>query len=888
MRRLLSATTASVLISIFLAVAAILLLHVVLSEQQHMLELYATASDDAVDAERLNAESEHIERLARGDLITPTEEGWRQLEQARERLDLDLQRMAGKYSGPRELELLEGVRRAEQSMRSIARNLAGRRRQGFPFEELQREFLGEYQPARERLDEAISAVLQQRRNNLEAAKRQARLVIDTSAWVFRVSVLLGLTALSVLALRTAREFRRRCETQETAERNSAELEAMLSSIPDMVFMGDLQGIKWANPRGLAFAGVSRPEDIEDMATLVSKFQLREESTGEPLPPEETPFFLALQGKATTRTLQLRHPETGKELFVRSVAAPVRLKERTIGAVSVLSDITEQKRAERDLRVSEARLAGIITIAADAIITVDEEQRITLFNQGAERIFGYSSEEMLGQPLDVLIPERFRERHRQVMANFARGPSVARRMGERRSIFGLRNGGEEFPAEAAISNLELEGQKLLTVILRDISLQRRVVEEQRFLVKAGEVLSSSLDYEQTLSAVARLAVESIADWCIVYLSDDGQVRRLEVAHRAPGKQPLAEALRNFRLDMGRPFLGSEVLSQRAPLLMQCMTDVALESMAQEPRHLELLRQLTPRSLVGVPLLAGEQLLGGLVFVSAESGRTYCPEDLEFARELARLASLAVQNARLYRAAQRATQARDVVLEVVAHDLRNPLNAIVLSTQKLLRQRRAEAMDTGTREPLRSIASSAQRMGRLIEDLLDVARMEGGTLSVDPGPQPTAALLQEAVEALRPLATEVRLSSEVSGELPPVLADRDRLLQVFSNLLGNALKFTPPGGWITVSARVEGSWVCFSVRDTGPGISPDALEHLFDRFWQAQRGDRRGAGLGLSIAKGIIEAHGGRIWAESEPGHGSTFFFTVPIAREGSAHADDTLH
>jgi PAS domain S-box-containing protein len=872
-----------VLISILLAVAVILLFQVVLRQQHRMLELYAMASDDALDAERLNADMEHIARLARGDLITPTEEGWRELEQARERLDLDFQRMAARYTAPRELKLLEEVQQAEQSVRSMMRDLAGRRRQGLPFEELQKEFLKKLQPARERVDETISAVLQQRRDNLEAAKRQARSATDMSVRVFLSSILLGLAVLIVLALRTARESRRRREAQELAERNSAELEATLSSIPDMVFMGDLRGIKRANPRGMAFVGASRPEDIEDLATNIGKFQLREAGTGEPLPPEQTPFSLALQGKATIRTLQLRHPETGRDLFVRSAAAPVRLKDRTMGAVLAIADITEQKRAEQDLRVSEARFAGIITIAADAIITVDEARRITLFNQGAEKIFGYSPQEVLGQPLDVIIPERFRNHHRQVMADFARGPQVARRMGERQHIFGLRKGGEEFPAEAAISKLELEGQTLLTVILRDISLQQRVVEEQRFLVKAGEVLSSSLDYERTLSAVARLAVESVADWCIVYLSDGGQVRRLEVAHRAPEKQPLAEALRDFRLDISRPFLGSEVLSKRAPLLIQCMTDVALESMAQEPRHLVLLRQLAPRSLVGVPLLAGEQLLGALVLISAESGRTYWPEDMEFVRGLARLASLAVQNARSYQAARQATQARDEVLGIVAHDLRNPLNTIALSTQMLLRQRGAGESDTGSADPLRSIASSARRMSRLIEDLLDVARMEGGKLSVNPGPQPTGALLQEALEAVRPLATEVQLSAEVSEALPPVLADRDRLLQVFSNLLGNALKFTPPGGCITVSARVEGSRVCFSVRDTGPGLPPGALEHLFDRFWQAQRGDRRGAGLGLSIARGIIEAHGGHIWAESEPGRGSTFFFTVPIAHEDSAHA-----
>jgi signal transduction histidine kinase len=231
--------------------------------------------------------------------------------------------------------------------------------------------------------------------------------------------------------------------------------------------------------------------------------------------------------------------------------------------------------------------------------------------------------------------------------------------------------------------------------------------------------------------------------------------------------------------------------------------------------------------------------------------------------------------LYQAARGATRARDDVLGIVAHDLRSPLNSIVLGIQALRRRGRGVPNAPGA-EALDRLLSSAQRMGRLIEDLLDVARLEAGQLSISPSPQPTEGLLREAVEAARPQAGLVHLLLDEPGALPPVLADRDRLLQVFSNLLGNALKFTPPGGEVRAGARLEGEAVCFYVRDTGPGIAPEALAHIFDRFWQADRRDRRGAGLGLSIARGLVEAHGGRLRVESEPGRGSTFFFTVPVA------------
>ncbi|HYO56787.1 ATP-binding protein [Archangium sp.] len=542
-------------------------------------------------------------------------------------------------------------------------------------------------------------------------------------------------------------------------------------------------------------------------------------------------------------------------------------------------LAEQKRVEHALRVSEARFAGIISIAADAIIAIDMKGRITLFNSGAEQIFGYGAQEVLGKPLGLLVPERFRAAHLEHLQVFGGAPQSSRRMGERQPIFGLRKNGEEFPAEAAISKLEVEGRTELTAILRDVSLQKQVEAEHRFLARAGEELSSSLDSERTLASVAQLAVQSLADWCVVYLSEDEHVRRLEVAHRLPGQQDLAVALRDFRIDLGQPFLAREVLARREPVLTPLVTPEALESMAQNSEYLLLLRRLEPRSLMGVPLMSGGRLLGALVFISTRPGRSYGPADLELAKGLTRLASLAVENARLYQSAQRATKARDEVLGIVAHDLRSPLNTIALWLQVLERQIQKHGADLQARsqEALGAMSSASRRMSRLIQDLLDVTRLEAGQLSLNTSPQTPASLLREAVDSAGPQATRLQLHLETPEMLPPVLADRDRLLQVFSNLLGNALKFTPAGGEVWVGARVEGELVRFHVRDTGPGIPPESLAHIFDRFWQANRTDRRGAGLGLSIAKGIVEAHGGKLQAESEPGRGSTFSFTVPQAK-----------
>jgi signal transduction histidine kinase len=227
-------------------------------------------------------------------------------------------------------------------------------------------------------------------------------------------------------------------------------------------------------------------------------------------------------------------------------------------------------------------------------------------------------------------------------------------------------------------------------------------------------------------------------------------------------------------------------------------------------------------------------------------------------------------------RRAVESRDHVLAIVAHDLRNPLTNILIQAQLL--RRRAPDVERRSRKPADTIERSAVRMNRLIQDLLDVSRMEAGRMFVERAPVATKNVVTNACEANRSLAnaTSLELRIDLPHHLPDVLADRDRLLQVLENLIGNALKFTEPGGRVTVGARPRDDDVLFWVADTGVGLAAEDLPHLFEWRWQADNAKGRGAGLGLPIAKGIIEAHGGDIWVESAVGRGSTFFFTIPAA------------
>ena len=569
-------------------------------------------------------------------------------------------------------------------------------------------------------------------------------------------------------------------------------------------------------------------------------------------------------------------EDPKQLLVASIFVAMGL------AFSVFHERLRRANRATDLlkqvQQAEAKYRKIVDIAADAIISVDEESRILLYNAGAEKVFGWSSDEVVGRPLDLLLPERFRQAHRQHVRAFAAADAASSVMGQGRpAIFGLRKNGEEFPAEAAISKLRVDDAWTLTVILRDITEHKRIEKEERFLAAFGSVLASTLGYEETVAAIARLTARELGDWCALDLvDDDGRVRRVDVASADPAKADIAEGLKGFELDPKHPNLIWAVLQSKQPQILSEIPPETIRAVAHSEEHRRVIERASGRSAIAVPLMARDRLLGALVSVSSRPERRLGEADLGFLGAIAQRAALALDKARIYERLQRTIQQRDEMLGIVAHDLRNPLATIIMLASVL--ERPGIDPKRPPEELAATISHAATRMNRLIQDLLDVTRMEAGRLSIQKARVPAAEVVSESVAAQQQLASraslEVRL--EVARDLAEVWADRDRLLQAFENLIGNAVKFTEPGGRITVGAASREGDVLFWVVDTGLGIAAENLPHLFDRFWQAGRADRLGAGLGLPIVKGIVEAHGGRIWVESTPGQGTSFFFTIPAA------------
>ena len=410
-----------------------------------------------------------------------------------------------------------------------------------------------------------------------------------------------------------------------------------------------------------------------------------------------------------------------------------------------------------------------------------------------------------------------------------------------------------------------------------SLNRAVETSEQLAARSARLLSvtTALAEAATPVDVARVVLGpglelTEAGSGLVGVMEGRKLRVLE-ARRASKVLPT-----NISLDGDGPL--SEALRRRTPVWIPSRENFRENFPAAFDR---IQPDSAANAWVAFPLVHGEELVGGLTFGFAARSALGAT-DRTFVQLLAQSVANAIARARTFEReqtgrmhAETIARAREEVLGVVAHDLRNPLGVVGSVMQVLLeldiaQAERTKLLGTGSR--------AVQQMNRLIGDLLDVQRLETGHLSLETEDLTVDRVLDEAVEGMRHLARERDIHLAVLRPAQPlhVRADRLRLAQVLGNLLGNAVKFTPKGGVIELKSFNGENEVVFEVSDTGPGVSPEGQVHLFDRFWQEHRADRRGVGLGLPIAKGIVEAHHGRIWVESEPGKGSRFYFAIPTS------------
>ncbi|MGZ3461637.1 MAG: ATP-binding protein, partial [Archangium sp.] len=510
--------------------------------------------------------------------------------------------------------------------------------------------------------------------------------------------------------------------------------------------------------------------------------------------------------------------------------------------------------------AEAKFRGLLEASQDAIILTGRNGNIEFANAQALRWLGYGEEELIDQPVELLIPERFRGTHLQEGVWYLAAPGRLRSALQELCV--LRKDGSELPVQVSlISSPAGEGRRVVTTaIIRDISEKKRIARQQQFLADLGKTLSESLELETVFKQLAELAVPHLADWCVVDLLEGrGEPRRIAVAHADREKEGLA--LEFQRRYQRRPESSEGVMhsiktgrSMRASSLTEAQVRERLA-----PEGADLALRLGIRSYMIIPLQARGRIFGAMSFVAAD--RDFDESDLAFAQVVTGRMALAADNARLYQEAQKSVRAREDTIAIVSHDLKNPLNAIQLNAQVLLRLVPKLAGDKPElREKVERLAAGVEKAAlqgaRLISDLLDFGKMESGTFTVSKSPIDVHQLLHEAAETLRPLAAARHIALEEASAAGrcDIPCDHDRVVEVLSNLVGNAIKFTPEGGRILIRAERCASEALISVRDTGPGIPGDVLPHIFERYWQPEKTRHQGAGLGLSIAKGIVEAHG----------------------------------
>lgn len=564
------------------------------------------------------------------------------------------------------------------------------------------------------------------------------------------------------------------------------------------------------------------------------------------------------------------------------------------------------------KLAEDTLGGIIGIAADAIISIDGEQRIIMYNHGAATIFGWSAAEVLGKPLDILLPERFRGVHAGHLRGFAQGDETSRYMAQRtREIVGLRNTGDEFPAQAAISKIDVAGSPVFTVVLRDITEQRRRERERELVAELGASLVDTLDYHDTLTRIARLMVRDLSDFCVIdMVAEGGRLRRLKVVHRDPAQAALCQLFQRLPVDRWHAPIVSSVVATRQPCLMTALSPPYVELAGQSDELAQALRVLAPRSLIVVPLLARGVLLGTLVLVSTHPSRRYAESDLRLAEELGRRAAPAIENAGLYEDAWRAAddlreanaqmvsatiraqelseeaeeatvrtegrerelrevaEFREMFIGIVGHDLRNPLGSINMASGLLLRRGN---LDAQAERQVTRIIKSSQRMTRMISQLLDLTRARlGGGFPLEPKPTDLREVCRSVVEEF-----EGAIQLDATGDLTGTW-DADRLTEALSNIAGNAIEHAAPGTAVVVKAHPEGTEVVVEIINQGEPIPGDVMPFIFDPFRRAQQHQASptgNLGLGLYIAKQIVNSGSGTLAAYSVDGV-TTFLMRLP--------------
>jgi PAS domain S-box-containing protein len=508
----------------------------------------------------------------------------------------------------------------------------------------------------------------------------------------------------------------------------------------------------------------------------------------------------------------------------------RVRERTQDLQQINDrlqrELLERQKAEAALHISRSRFAGILEIASDGIIAIDRDRTITLFNQGAEQIFGYQASEAIGRSLDLLLPSGFVDVHRDRPSGAIGTDSPAKSLETRQQVIGTRRDRSQFPAEASISYLELGREQVYTIILRDVTERQQTENNLRDALQ-------KLDFHFENSPLAAI------EW--------------DREFRVSRWSATAEKIFGWS--------SAQVLGKRPD-----------EWQFVFPEDLDRIAETMDRLIAGIEtnnVTINRNYCQDGTIVHCEWYNSVLLDDTDRMESVFSLVLDVTDRHQIERM-------KDEFISVVSHELRTPLTSIYGSLKMLASGLLQDRPDKEQRL-LKIAVDNTDRLMRLVNDILDIERIESGTVQMVKSVWKVSELMAKAVEAIEPVADKAGVTLSVSDAGGSVWVDGDRTIQTFTNLLGNAIKFSERDSTVWFTSSKQAGQMLFQVRDCGRGIPSDKLEVIFERFQQVDASDARsgeGTGLGLAICRSIIQQHGGQIWAESVLGEGSTFSFILP--------------
>jgi PAS domain S-box-containing protein len=603
-------------------------------------------------------------------------------------------------------------------------------------------------------------------------------------------------------------------------------------------------------------------------------------------PESKAQWRANDSQVLSSEAPLNSEETliladGEHNFL-STKFPLRDSNGTVYAICGIStDITERIRAEELLHRREQEFRALAENSPDVIVRIDRQLVLLYTNPAIERATGTNPVQAIGKThREMGMPEKLSAEWEKVInAAFETANEISLEFDWPYPD----DSGLHYYQARFVPELNVTGEvKTILGVIRDITEQKRLHQRLRFLSDISIVLASSLDYKATLQKVIELVVPFMADFCLIEivkeLNNSVAISNLDTSMEALAKKLLTSLPENQPL--------ARVLETGQELLVPYLEE-KLEDYANTPELLELYKQIGPKSLVCVPLLNQSQIIGSLLLITTESGRRFGPPDLELAKELARRISIAIENSQLFSEAQQAVQTRqelddlkDFFMALVSHELRTPLTSIKGYAQLIQRQiNRLELVEKPRMlNSVDTIVHQANRMNDMVTQLLDFSRIQNQQLQISfERVQNLNELVFRIVEHHRDTWINHNILLEISNTPTSLNLDPVRFEQVLDNLISNAVKYSESGTTVRVGLKTEPDEIILWVEDQGRGISQIDQDNIFNRFYRIRNDDNKkvdGLGLGLYISRQIIRLHGGRIWVDSEPGHGSTFYFSIP--------------